>query len=455
MAVYEADEFHSTPGAGSTPTAAELSMLQAQAFQAVLDQQEARKNVQPSTSFTAGPAEHFHHHQPIGAAAVMASATAATSVAAAATAEHPERAQRQMGSAHEEPSHVSVRATGQQSLLVAESSSSQLLVPSASSQNGPSHGVSATSDLDVGDIQLETDGAAHSYAALLPHAEASEVGATLASEAALPASTADACNAAGTSGRTADAPDEAMHLLSGLQTYTPQDMGEASALHPGMDSRSQQTHTQSGSSAPALTSFEDAGLDPAWTAGQHHNHHLADPSEPSHSAELLHESALRSWCQDPSLAASTAASESSHDTLHDTPAGYSSAVPMSAACAAVGNHPAERFASVSSLASSLHPLGHFHASPSRQSDLSVDTAGPSPIEPPWDPSIDPPAAQDQDPVSVAAKSSIPVAESQPTMSRVMSKLHSLQSMTHRYHCMSHFISQHLPCIIVYEGTDHR
>lgn len=451
---YNADS-HMGPVSGSTPTAAEVSQLQFAAFQAVLDHQEARKQNLTTANASATHASEHAALAPVSAVAPCAAVMQCHAGYAvhAADAGHAEHAAQSL----EAPLSATVAENRQQPLLTSGTPSVQHPLPSADRQNAHAGGsdIRATEHvLDADDIQLETDGReADRTACLLPCSEVNDAEASSSTflEDSASASTLswnastramDPACANDNLGAAADAADSSKSLAAIADAASTSgrmanasEAGSQKCTHLNnsdlcfKDMLSHTDRQQGGSNFLG-------GFDKVSALSTHKHEQSVTAGLIDHSGHVR-ESEAPPWYQHGSLAASTAASDSSHDTFHDTPASLIAAVPALATTATAAANGLERETSVTDVSTSLHSLGHFHISPSQQFSSAADGALASspifdPVAPDGPPPLDPPpGAQQQESESSAAKGNTAAAEKQPTVSRVMSKLHSLQSMTNR------------------------
>ena len=449
---YDADK-HMGPVSGSTPTAAEVCQLQAAAFQAVLNHQEARKHAPPTALATATHASEHTAVVPNSAVVLQCHADRAVHDGHAEHAGHAAHAALSL----ERPLSADVANNGQEPLLAFSIPSAQQPLPSVNLQVAHTAGsdvATAECAIDADDIQLETGGGeADGTTCLLPcseedHAEgapssslnqqasASALSWNVAATAVMPADTGDnpgaVADAADSSGCLAAVADVAS--TSGRLTGASQAGGQKYTHLDTSDLCIEDTIPQTYRQQDNVNSSSGLGNGPVWSRDTHEQSLTAGLTD--HSGHVR-ESDAPPWYQHGPLTASTAASDSSHDTLHDMPASLIAAAQASATNATAAAIDLEQETSVTGVSTSLHSLGHFHvSSPYQHSSAGVGEiasppllgphapAGPPPIDPP-------PDAQQQESDSSAAKGNTAAAEKQPTVSRVMSKLHSLQSMTNR------------------------
>lgn len=415
-----------------TPTAAEVSRLQAAAFHAVESSQQARKQAQLETSMVNASAAA--PEEPSGISIVQ-DPTASTSCS---------RSPQQQA--------VLTMVTAATAAAIAAPAVQHLPLAADSFAMTVGHGTFSPEEdlLDADDIQLQADDHADSTALLFPDwANAMQqpsvrdvqhsLKAQTDSPALLPHGRANRAQpSSGAVGwgaeqdRSMRAASESESLLAALQppaTAMSQDPDEDTSLPRAVDSHHchQQQQQQL---AEGLASRAAPDLPSARTPLENEQQ-VDDPMKRAGSPSGLHEQHQpgRHWYQNSSVAASTAASDSSHDADQLGPAWYGPAAvgPSSEALALDMDTQTS-----SCLSGSMHSLGHFHISPAPQSDSNVELplACPPPINPPPDPS----EPQEADPA--AGKESVTSTDKQPTVSRVLSKLHSLQSMTHRLRTQS-------------------
>lgn len=422
------------PVSGSTPTAAEVSMLQAAAFQAALDHQQARQHTPLAvTAPTSAAVALTPAAVPLAPAAVVLAPAAVAPMPAAAshaaansgvTAVALSLANQErfccQQCASEAPPPSCVTAVEQQPLLMSTVFSDQQTLSPSHSQSSPvvPVGLAALSDLDGIDLEIECDGQAPNSALLLPVAPADSAHSRLLPHTArLPLGVSYlTARAAGTSDEQSAGCEESGSVLSRPQMHIPSDT--QAHIFPDAQMHIPPDTALAEDAAPLLTDREhdattnptsaaEAGIASAQSADRRQqqqpggNPQIGSSVRSAMRDTLTLESPEQHWYQHGSLAASTAASDSSHDTPRDA---TDSKLPASASAAkhAADGDVLECCRSLGSPALSLHPLGHFHMAPSELPSLASGTVAgnPAPIEQPSTAAM---AAQDQEADNGAVK----------------------------------------------------